>query len=172
MCFQLINNSLVVTGRGLGGYYAILFALWLHNSVDVQESNDSKKRRPICITFGSPLIGDEALQNAISERPQWESCFFNVVAKKDPVASFFSSNGLYKPFGTFVFCTQYGGHTAFEEHESILAVLDAMALSRDENMEIRDIYGDIFRSIRRKALYRGVSADSGEYNSNLLKARN
>ncbi|PWA93648.1 alpha/Beta hydrolase fold protein [Artemisia annua] len=169
---KLINNPLVVTGRGLGGYHAILFALWLHHSVDVQESNDSKKpiRRPICITFGSPLIGDKALQNAISERPQWESCFFNVVAKKDPVACFFSSNGLYKPFGTFVFCTQSGGHTAFEEHESILAVLDAMALSRDENMEIHDIYGDIFRSIRRKALYRGVSADSGEYNSNLLNA--
>nr|GEY17768.1 senescence-associated carboxylesterase 101-like [Tanacetum cinerariifolium] len=169
---KLINSPLVITGRGLGGYHAILFALRLHSSVDVQESDDSKmpKKRPICITFGSPLIGDEALQNCISERPKWESCFFNVVANKDPVASCFSSNGLYKPFGTFVFCTQSGGHTAFEDHESILAVLDTMALSRDENMEIHDIYGDIFRSIRRKALYRGVSAYSGEYNSNLLNA--
>ncbi|KAI3727200.1 hypothetical protein L1987_67011 [Smallanthus sonchifolius] len=136
------------------GYLAILFTLWRQNTIFEDEY-----KRPICITFGSPLIGDEALQQAISERPQWESCFLNVVAMTDYVAGFVPSNGEYKPFGSFLFCTESGGHAAFEDPEAILAVLNAMALPMDTNLEKHD-YGKNLSLIRRKkALHRGISCE-------------
>ncbi|GJT17381.1 senescence-associated carboxylesterase 101-like protein [Tanacetum coccineum] len=125
--FQHIHTSLVVTGQYLGGYLAILFTIWLQRTIDEKESDGIKNNdRPFCITFGSPLIGDEALQCAISDCPKWKSSFLNVVSKDDHIASFSSSNSPYKPFGTFLFCTESGGHAAFEAHEAILKVLDLM----------------------------------------------
>ncbi|XP_076894722.1 senescence-associated carboxylesterase 101-like [Bidens hawaiensis] len=164
-----VNNSLIITGSGLGGYLAILSTLRLHHAIDVEESKGGKNtKRPICITFGSPLVGDANLQRAIAERPQWKSSFLNVVARKDPVATFFSSNTDSKPFGTFLFCTESGGHTAFEEQDSILPVLDAMKLLNAGNLQIYD-YSNVLSLIRRKVLYRGVS-ELGDFNLNSLRA--
>ncbi|KAI7732804.1 hypothetical protein M8C21_029407 [Ambrosia artemisiifolia] len=158
---------LIITGSGLGGYRAILSALRLHHAIDVEESNGSKNtKRPICITFGCPLVGDESLQHAIAECPQWKYSFLNVVANKDPVATFFSLDTPYKPFGTFLFCTESGGHTAFEDQDSILLVLDKF--THEGNMQIYD-YMNVLSSLRRKVLYRGVS-ELSESNSNLLRA--
>ncbi|KAM0033621.1 putative carboxylesterase [Helianthus debilis subsp. tardiflorus] len=141
----------------------------LHHAIDVEESEGSKKtKRPICITFGCPLVGDKAFASAIDERPQWKYSFLNVVANKDPVATFFSSDP-YKPFGTFLFCTESGGYTAFEDQDSILLVIDAMKSPPNEgNLQDYD-YTNILISIRRKVLYRGVS-ELGESNLNLLRA--
>ncbi|KAI3768677.1 hypothetical protein L2E82_19507 [Cichorium intybus] len=167
---QFIDSHcpLVVTGRGLGGYLAILFALLHHHAIDVEESNGSKTpKRPICITFGSPLLGDDRLQHAISEHPQWKSCFLNIVAKTDPLASFFSSNTLYKPFGTFLFCAESGGHTVFEDEVSVFIVLDAMASSNVGNSQTHD-YTNELGFIRRKALYRGT-CELGQINLNSLR---
>ncbi|KAM0033644.1 putative carboxylesterase [Helianthus debilis subsp. tardiflorus] len=164
-----INSSLIITGSGLGGYLAILSTLRLHHAIDVEESNGSKKtKRPICITFGSPLIGDKAFKSAIDERPLWKSSFLNVVARKDPIASFFSTETRYKPFGTFLFCVESGGHAAFEDQDSILPVLEAMKSSNDDNSQVYD-YTNVLSSIRRKVLYRGVS-ELGEFNLNPLRA--
>ncbi|GKC83018.1 senescence-associated carboxylesterase 101-like protein [Tanacetum coccineum] len=165
--FQHTNTPLVITGCGLGGYLAILSTLQLHKVVDEEESNGKKTKKPICITFGSPLIGDQALQRAISERPQWESSFLNVVAIKDRVACYFSSESQYKPLGTSLFCTESGGHTAFEDQDSVLAVLKAMESSDAGNMELCDYENDL-KSMRRNMMYRGVSA-LGEVNSDCLK---
>lgn len=160
---------MVVTGHGLGGYLAILFALLHQHAVDVEESKGLKTaKRPICITFGAPLLGDETLRRAICERPQWNSCFLNVVANTDTLASVFSSKTLYKPFGTFLFCTESGGHTAFEDQETILAVLDAIASSNGGNTQMHDYTNDL-GLIRRKILYRGASK-FGEFNLNPLTA--
>ncbi|KAI3500108.1 hypothetical protein L1887_35924 [Cichorium endivia] len=121
------DGPLVITGQGLGGNLAILFTLLHLHAINVEETKNSETTKlPLCLTFGSPLVGDEALQCAISEHPQWKSSFLNMVVKTDPVASFFKSNSPYKPFGTFLFCTESGGHTAFEDQDTILAVLDAM----------------------------------------------
>ncbi|KAK1432818.1 hypothetical protein QVD17_09719 [Tagetes erecta] len=162
-----INTSLVITGTGLGGYLAILSTLRLHHAIDLEESNGSRKtKRPICITFGSPLVGDASLQRAIAERPQWRISFLNVVAKKDPVASFFSSDTPYKPFGTFLYCVESGGHAAFEDQDSILLVLDAMKLSNAGSLQLY-VYRNVLRLIRRRMLY-FRDYELGE--SNLLRA--
>ncbi|KAI3670047.1 hypothetical protein L6452_41634 [Arctium lappa] len=166
---QLIFKPLIVTGRSLGGYIAILFSLWLQHAIDEKEADGVKDtKRPICITFGCPLIGNKPFQKAISERPQWKSRFLNVVAKTDPIASFHSSNSLYKPFGTSLFCTESGGHIVFEDQESVPAVLHATPSSITENTEIPD-YGNHLKSIQTKLLYRGVS-ELGKFDSNSLRA--
>nr|XP_043617681.1 senescence-associated carboxylesterase 101-like [Erigeron canadensis]XP_043617682.1 senescence-associated carboxylesterase 101-like [Erigeron canadensis] len=167
---ELIKKRLVVTGQSVGGYVAILFTLWLHHIIDKNESNGSfESKRPICITFGSPLVGDEALQQAIFERPKWKSSFLNVVAKTDVVPCLFTSSGVYKPFGTYLFCTQVGGHTSFEDDDSILAILEDMASSLStENFQAHDYKSDLVL-IKEKVLYRGVS-DIGEFGLNSLKA--
>nr|GEX37497.1 senescence-associated carboxylesterase 101-like [Tanacetum cinerariifolium] len=60
------------------------------------------------------------------------------VAIKDRVACYFSSESQYKPFGTSLFCTESGGHTAFEDQDPVMAVLKAMESSDDVagNMEL------------------------------------
>ncbi|PWA93652.1 alpha/Beta hydrolase fold protein [Artemisia annua] len=164
-----IHTPLVVTGQYLGGYLAMLFTIWLQRTIDEKESVGIKNnKRPICITFGSPLVGDEALQCAISDRQKWKSSFLNVVSIDDHIASFFSSNSRYKPFGTFLFCTESGGHAAFEDHEAILEVLDLMASSNTGNYQKYD-YKSILNSITSKALYRGASNQVGEFNMSLLR---
>ncbi|CAI9283275.1 unnamed protein product [Lactuca saligna] len=121
---------LVVTGCDLGGYLAILNTLLHQHYTDFEESNGSKiVKRPICITFGLPLISNQHLQGAISELPQWKSSFLNVVAKPDLLISFFSSTSQYMSFDTFLFCAKSGGHTAFEDQDMILAFLDGMVSS-------------------------------------------
>ncbi|KAF5793202.1 putative carboxylesterase [Helianthus annuus] len=151
-----LKNPLVVTGWGLGGYLAIMTTLWLQSTMYEEET-----KRPICITFGTPLIGDEALRLAISESPQWESCFLNVVSMTDSIASFVPSKGKYEPFGSFLFCTELGGHATFKDHEAILAVLDALALPRDANLKNHNYEIDL-SSIRKRVLRRGVF-ELGEY---------
>ncbi|KAD4584964.1 hypothetical protein E3N88_22565 [Mikania micrantha] len=162
-----INNSLIITGSGLGGYLAILSTLRLHHAIDEKESVSIK--RPICITFGSPLVGDAGLRQAIAQRPQWESSFLNVVAKNDPVACYnSSSNTTFEPFGTFLFCTELGGHAAFDDEHSILQVLKAMKSLNAGESHVYD-YTNILSSMRRKVLYRGDS-ELGEFNLNPLRA--
>nr|GEY50262.1 senescence-associated carboxylesterase 101-like [Tanacetum cinerariifolium] len=57
---------------------------------------------------------------------------------KDRVACYFSSESQYKPLGTSLFCTESGGHTAFEDQDPVMAVLKAMESSDDVagNMEL------------------------------------
>nr|XP_043629724.1 senescence-associated carboxylesterase 101-like [Erigeron canadensis] len=165
---QLRNKPLIITGQSLGGYLAILFTLRLQHAADIEEANGAKKyKQPICITFGSPLLGDEALQRAIGERRAWKSSFLNVVTRRDPLACFFTSKTIYKPFGTFLCCTESGGHAAFEDQEAILAVLDTMAALNAEKKEIPD-YGNDMKSIKRKVLYRGA-VEPGEPYLNTLR---
>ncbi|KAM1868734.1 hypothetical protein ACFX15_044202 [Malus domestica] len=56
------SSRIVITGHSFGGAVATLFTLWLLQSLDL-----SKAKRPLCITFGSPLIGDEQLRKCVLE---------------------------------------------------------------------------------------------------------
>ncbi|XP_057436433.1 senescence-associated carboxylesterase 101-like, partial [Lotus japonicus] len=66
-----ISNSsttkLIVTGHGLGGSIASLFTISLLDNIG------SGKKHPLCITFGSPLVGDKKLKQAISRSTCYES---------------------------------------------------------------------------------------------------
>ncbi|KAB1223081.1 hypothetical protein CJ030_MR2G022316 [Morella rubra] len=119
------SKPLLVTGHGLGGSVAALFTLWLLEKMDF-----TKTKRPLCVTFGSPLIGDKGLQEAILQYSTWNSCFLHVVSQQDPLPRALISPNIsppteYKPFGTFLFCSEWGRCASFEDSESILELLKA-----------------------------------------------
>ncbi|KAK7859612.1 senescence-associated carboxylesterase 101 [Quercus suber] len=109
MASDMITNSkpLIINGNSLGGSVASLFTLSL-----LEKINFLTTKRQLCITFGSPLIGNEGLQEAISKYAAWNSCFLHVVSDQDPVPRvLISQTGFYKPFGMFLLCSKLAAHT-------------------------------------------------------------
>ncbi|CAN0917494.1 Lipase-like PAD4 [Linum grandiflorum] len=85
-CFQsqvsaLVQKckSIVVTGHSVGGAIASLCAIWLLSSL---ESNALLHSSILCITFGSPLLGNESLSRAILTQ-RWAGNFCHVVSSHD-----------------------------------------------------------------------------------------
>ncbi|WJX37091.1 hypothetical protein P8452_24899 [Trifolium repens] len=147
-----INNSnprtpLIVTGHGLGGSIASLFVISLLHNIG------SRNSRPLCITCGSPLVGDRRLQQTISRSSIWNSCFIHVVSHKDPLPRLFITNrtSTYMPFGMFIMCSDA---TSFENLDSILEILVELASVHDKNQELESVdYENIVKSLYLKATY-------------------
>ncbi|KAM1273444.1 hypothetical protein ACFX2H_023335 [Malus domestica] len=111
------NSSILITGQSFGGCVATLFTLWL-----LQSLNLSKAKRPLSITYGSPLTGDKQLRQCVLQFSTWSSCFLNVASINDPVPKAFltaSQASDYKPFGTFLLCSASGG-SCLEDPDAIL----------------------------------------------------
>lgn len=149
-----VTKPLIITGHSLGGSVATLFTLWLLGCIYSEMGRNTK--RPICLTFGSPLLGDDGFQRAILNRPTWNSCFMNLVSKQDSIPSFFISpyntqtSSPYKPFGLFLFYSE-SGVACFSEPESILELLGLM---RSESLQAVD-YGRVLECLKHKAICRG-----------------
>ncbi|CAJ1946828.1 unnamed protein product [Sphenostylis stenocarpa] len=139
------SHCLIVTGHALGGPIASLFTLALTNSID------HRKKLPLCITFGSPLVGDKTLQEAISLSSTWNSCFLHVVSSTDQVCKILNPHtSAYMPFGTFLFCSEINS-TCFESPESALKLL--VRSINDQNQEFQPIdYGKIVENLYNKAI--------------------
>ncbi|KAL4639687.1 hypothetical protein ACB092_03G236500 [Castanea dentata] len=134
-----IDNSkpLMIIGNSLGESVAALFTLSL-----LEKFNFSKTKGPLCITFGSPLIGDENLQEAISKYAAWNSCFLHVVSDQD------------LPFGTFLFCSKLGC-SCFEDHQTILEFLIATNSGTSENEnpnKVFESYGTFVKDLNCKVI--------------------
>ncbi|KAK1564727.1 hypothetical protein Q3G72_010188 [Acer saccharum] len=72
------KKKIVFTGHSSGGPIAILAAVWfLQNGLDL-----NKTMKPLCITFGSPLVGDRIFNHALS-REDWSQCFTHFVMRYD-----------------------------------------------------------------------------------------
>ncbi|KAM4132756.1 hypothetical protein ACJW30_01G276100 [Castanea mollissima] len=144
------SKPLIITGNSLGGSVASLFTLSL-----LEKINFKNTKRPLCITFGSPLIGDEGLQQAISIYPAWNSCFLHVVSDQDPVPRvLISQTGVYKPFGTFLLCSKLGC-SCFEDPQTILELLKATYSGSPGNQDpnpVFDVYGTFVKDINRKVI--------------------
>ncbi|KAB2598993.1 senescence-associated carboxylesterase 101 [Pyrus ussuriensis x Pyrus communis] len=151
------SSRIVITGHSFGGAVATLFTLWLLQILDL-----SKAKRPLCITFGSPLIGDENLRQCVLEFSTWSSCFLNVASINDPVPKVFltSQASGYKPFGTFLLCSSSGG-SCFEDADAILQLLVETSSHCVQNpvpnsgTQLFD-YGQILNDLKTKALSRDV----------------
>ncbi|XP_050271353.1 senescence-associated carboxylesterase 101-like isoform X2 [Quercus robur] len=149
---SVMTNSkpLIITGNSLGGSVASLFTLSL-----LEKINFTNTKRPLCITFGSPLIGDEDLQEAISKYAAWNSCFLHVVSDQDPVPRvLISQTGVYKPFGTFLLCSKVGC-SCFEDPRTILELLKATYSGSPGNQDpnlVFDVYGTFVKDINRKVI--------------------
>ncbi|XP_061369746.1 senescence-associated carboxylesterase 101-like [Gastrolobium bilobum] len=160
-----INSSkpLIITGNALGGSVASLFTISRLDSIG------SGKNRPLCITFGSPLIGDKGLQQAISRSSNWNSCFLHVVSHKDPlprllITNHSSQTSSYMPFGTFLFCSDKNS-TCFENPDSILEVLVALGSIHDQNQEFQSLdYGNIVENLYHKAICKDFTVQAKDMN--------
>ncbi|XP_075090329.1 lipase-like PAD4 isoform X1 [Nicotiana tabacum] len=71
------TKSLVITGHSVGGAIASLLALWLLSHLQTVCS-------VICITFGSPMLGNESYSQAILQE-RWAGHFCHVVSQHDIV---------------------------------------------------------------------------------------
>lgn len=159
--------SLIITGHCLGGSVASLFTLWL-----LESFNRPGTKHPLCITFGAPLIGDKGLQQAISQHLKWNSSFLHVAANQDLVPRFFispynpnameinSQTGIYKPFGVFLLCSEYGC-TPLEDPEAVSEVLVAMGetpRNQTPNEQWHTIdYGTIVECLMSTVRIKGIS---------------
>nr|GMD04141.1 senescence-associated carboxylesterase 101-like isoform X1 [Ipomoea batatas] len=129
------SRPVIITGHSLGGSVASLFTLWLLDSMSARMYRNST----LCITFGSPLLGDNGFQEAISEYPRWNSSFLHVVYDKDPILFFVMSDQnddtlrpnselcSYRPFGTTLICSE-SGYSCFEDTESVLELMKTIVL--------------------------------------------
>ncbi|KAK2984063.1 hypothetical protein RJ640_012014 [Escallonia rubra] len=74
------SKSVVFTGHSIGAPIASLSALWFLSHFQSVSSSPSV----ICITFGSPLLGNKSLSRAILQE-RWGGNFWHVVARHDIV---------------------------------------------------------------------------------------
>uniref|UniRef100_A0A0D6QTK3 Fungal lipase-like domain-containing protein n=1 Tax=Araucaria cunninghamii TaxID=56994 RepID=A0A0D6QTK3_ARACU len=74
------NRKIVFTGHSVGGAVAALATVWLLEKRADSYSHDP----PICITFGSPLLGDDKFGQAI-RRERWAAQFYHVISRFDIV---------------------------------------------------------------------------------------
>ncbi|KAK7381368.1 hypothetical protein VNO78_34006 [Psophocarpus tetragonolobus] len=166
------SSQLIVTGHGLGGPIASLFTITLF---DGNDDPPPRKKQPLCITFGSPLVGDKKLKEAISRSSKWSSSFLHVVSYKDPVPKMLNPDTsdmnplAYMPFGTFLFCSDTNS-TSFENPESVLELL--VCLINDQNQGSQPIdYGNIVKYLYRRAICKDFTRRGQDLsNSNSLRA--
>ncbi|KQJ89078.1 hypothetical protein BRADI_4g23367v3 [Brachypodium distachyon] len=80
---QIRGKGVVFTGHSLGGAIATLAAL---HYLCISSSSSAYATAPpvLCVTFGSPLLGNEALSRAIL-RERWGGNFCHVVSQHDVV---------------------------------------------------------------------------------------
>ncbi|KAK3211433.1 hypothetical protein Dsin_016139 [Dipteronia sinensis] len=80
------SKSIVIAGHSIRGTTASLSTLWLLSYLQSISSSLSV----LCITFGSPLLGNESLSRSIL-RERWDGNFCHVVAKYDIMPRLFFS---------------------------------------------------------------------------------
>ncbi|KAK1404483.1 Senescence-associated carboxylesterase 101 [Heracleum sosnowskyi] len=156
------TKPLIITGHSLGGSVASLFTLWLLNN-SYKKIVYRQTKFPICLTFGSPLLGDEGLQKAILGRPSWASCFVHVVSTQDPLPGLFLSrhttiDSEFKSFGLYLFCSG-SGVACFSQPEFVLELLGSSL-----NQPFND-YGLILEGLKGKAIVRGTNLAGFDNNS-------
>ncbi|KAJ0260962.1 Senescence-associated carboxylesterase 101 [Hirschfeldia incana] len=151
------KKQVIITGAALGGSVASVFTLWLLEKVEPEF------KRPLCITFGSPLIGDASLQQNL-ENSLWNSCFLHVAdAAQTPIQAGF------KPFGTFLIC---GGIQCIciDDPETVMELLVAGA-NADE-VVVRD-YGEVLgRLVQPLAVDSRLGIDDGIIKRMVERAEN
>ncbi|KAF3437811.1 hypothetical protein FNV43_RR20567 [Rhamnella rubrinervis] len=74
------GKKIVFTGHSLGGPIAVLATIWFLQ--EFVKPNNLKE--PMCVTFGSPLIGNHILPHAL-RRENWSHCFIHFVTRYDIV---------------------------------------------------------------------------------------
>uniref|UniRef100_A0A6N2LNZ9 Fungal lipase-like domain-containing protein n=1 Tax=Salix viminalis TaxID=40686 RepID=A0A6N2LNZ9_SALVM len=158
---ELLRTPLIVTGHSIGGSVASLFTLWLLDNI---KRIQPPPKLPLCITFGSPIIGNQGLRQAILECSTWNSCFLHVAGNKDlfPKASISHNDTTqsaieeYKAFGTFILCSERGC-ACVDDLVVVSRLLEST--QRQDSCEAQEIdyYVEMVNDLKSKVLIRGNS---------------
>ncbi|KAF8032678.1 hypothetical protein BT93_D1562 [Corymbia citriodora subsp. variegata] len=137
----------IITGRRQNGSVASLFTLSLLDTLD-----PTKYEFILCITFGSPLLGDDDFQQALSHHRTWSSCFLHVVHKDDCVPRSFlgpptSGQPSYKPFGPYLWCSE-SGCACFQAPDSVIELLLHKGPENDQESQTFD-YKDVITCLEK-----------------------
>ncbi|CAL1391946.1 unnamed protein product [Linum trigynum] len=155
----VLESPLIVTGHALGGSIASLFTLWLLDGMSQLPSKKPSKKLPLCITFGSPLIGDSGLHRGISQRSTWKSSFLHVVSSHDFLPRLLMTASNYKPFGTFMLCSEMDS-TCVEDPDVVsmlfLKGIELAHLGSGEGLPVEH-YGLMVEHLKRRDLCEGSS---------------
>lgn len=128
------------------------------------QKNQPPPKLPLCVTFGSPFVGNQGLQQAILEFSNWNSCFLHVVGNKDPfpktsIAHNDTTQSVsedYKAFGTFILCSEKGC-ACVDDLEVVSRLLESSRKQAScESQEI-DYYVEIVNDLKSKVMIRGNS---------------
>ena len=76
------KKRVVFTGHSSGGAISVLATVWLLEQC--LKSDDGNQMLPLCVTFGSPLVGDTVFCHAL-QREDWSRCFVHFVMPLDIV---------------------------------------------------------------------------------------
>ncbi|KAF8031788.1 hypothetical protein BT93_D0873 [Corymbia citriodora subsp. variegata] len=146
------STPYIITGHCLDGCVASLFTLWLLDALDA-----STTIRPLCITFGSPLLGDDGFQRAVSQFFAWNSCFLHVVHNDDCFPRLLlrpdGEPSPYVPFGAFLLCSDSRG-ACFTASESVKELLvNRSSTENGRNPELRRFhYGNIVERLEGRSI--------------------
>ncbi|XP_056855444.1 lipase-like PAD4, partial [Raphanus sativus] len=123
-------KQVVITGYSTGGAVAALTTLWLL-------SLPSPPSFPfLCITFGSPLLGNQSLSSSVS-RSHVAQNFCHVVTIHDLVPR--RNVDQLWPFGTYLFCSDSGG-LCLENAASVRRMFHILNSTGTPNIEERQRY--------------------------------
>uniref|UniRef100_A0A6N2MIP7 Fungal lipase-like domain-containing protein n=1 Tax=Salix viminalis TaxID=40686 RepID=A0A6N2MIP7_SALVM len=146
---ELLRTPLIVTGHSIGGSVASLFTLWLLDNI---KRIQPPPKLPLCITFGSPIIGNQGLRQAILECSTWNSCFLHVAGNKDlfPKASISHND------------TTQSAIEEYKAFEGMRLVDDCGCLEstqRQDSCEAQEIdyYVEMVNDLKSKVIIRGDS---------------
>uniref|UniRef100_A0A803KNC0 Lipase-like PAD4 n=2 Tax=Chenopodium quinoa TaxID=63459 RepID=A0A803KNC0_CHEQI len=140
------SKSIILTGHSIGGAIASLTALWLLSYIQTIPSPP----QILCITFGSPLLGNKSLLKSLL-RQRWAGNFCHVVLKHDIIPRLLFAP--LAPINTQLHCllkliqlsiTSQSEQLPFNVTDEIkdqlfrfvLAYTEAVAKESAENMEI------------------------------------
>ncbi|KAJ4826428.1 hypothetical protein Tsubulata_013618 [Turnera subulata] len=163
------DTPLIIAGHSLGGSVASLFTLWLLDSINqIPKKNVPAPMLPLCITFGSPLLGDKGFQKGILERRKWNACYLHVAGNKDPYPRHFvsiqghqagastSEAVHYKPIGTFFLCSELGC-ACVEDPEVVSKLLKSTQSQVGNGVSRMDYYKRLVDHLKPGFLIRGNS---------------
>uniref|UniRef100_A0A6N2KZV4 Uncharacterized protein n=1 Tax=Salix viminalis TaxID=40686 RepID=A0A6N2KZV4_SALVM len=155
-CLSLTSYALKETGS-----VASLFTLWLLDNI---KRIQSPPKLPLCITFGSPFIGNHGLRQAILECSTWNSCFLHVVGNKDlfPKASISHNDTTqsaieeYKAFGTFILFSERGC-ACVDDLVVVSRLLESTQRQDSCEPQEMDYYVEMVNDLKSNVIIRGNS---------------
>ncbi|XP_031492381.1 senescence-associated carboxylesterase 101-like [Nymphaea colorata] len=112
-------RPLILAGQSLWGSVAALFTLWLLNN------RHKSAPRPLCITFGSPFIGDEGLAKAICKYDLWKVGFWHVLCLygHDFRRISTSIEQQFRPSGTYFLCPELAAFVCVSDPDLVVQLL-------------------------------------------------